>query len=370
MIINHINDLLPAIEGRKEFVVIEKPGYTVIDYVYMDKDTFDDPRLLECRGIKFDPDGIILARPFKKFFNVGEREQAHEIDVSKPHVITEKLDGSMIHPAIVDGELVLMTRKGITDVAEKAAAHFLDRPEYRELMLMYLTDNVTPIFEYVGPDNRIVLHYDEPALILIAARHNVDGKLVPGWTTRASALARGIPHVGSPKYIEAVTGEAEDGMAVYSMSAFVDWVRELEDEEGYVIKFDDGHMIKMKADDYVLKHRVLSGMDSKKKVSILCATGLMDDVLPILRDSDAKELQSFNDDIHRAINRKVMQAEALAGVWDTRRKEFALEVMPRLNPPWLAAIVFAVMDGKDAREQIIKGIRRNYESLDVQWRGE
>src|SRR6478609_139429 len=101
MKIEHINDVLPHIEGRPEFIVAERPGYKVIDYNVAFFDSFDDPMRLECRGIKFDAKGKILARPMHKFFNVGERPdtQPELLDFSKPHIITEKLDGSMIHPA-------------------------------------------------------------------------------------------------------------------------------------------------------------------------------------------------------------------------------------------------------------------------------
>ncbi len=88
--IHHIDDVLPHIAGRSEFVVAERDGYTAIDYNFALADTFDDPMRLECRGIKFDADGKILARPFQKFFNIGEREdtQPHLLDFSQPHAVT------------------------------------------------------------------------------------------------------------------------------------------------------------------------------------------------------------------------------------------------------------------------------------------
>ena len=92
MKITNIQPLLRAIESKPEFVVIDKGDFTVIDYVYQDQHTFDDPITMECRGIKFDKDGLILARPFRKFFNYGER--GADLPIHRPHIITEKLDGS------------------------------------------------------------------------------------------------------------------------------------------------------------------------------------------------------------------------------------------------------------------------------------
>ena len=122
-LIRNISDVLPAIAGRDEFVVAEKEGYTVINYNVMFADTFPDvdsgrttisgERIQnfdaairrECRGIIFDTaTGEILRRPFHKFFNVNERDetQDHRVDLSRPHAILEKLDGSMIAPFIVN----------------------------------------------------------------------------------------------------------------------------------------------------------------------------------------------------------------------------------------------------------------------------
>ena len=95
MRIEHIDEVLPYVVGRPDFVVAERDGYTVIDYVFVGLGTFDHPVRLECRGLKFAPNGKILARPFGKFFNINEKAhtQAHLIDLSQPHIIMEKLDG-------------------------------------------------------------------------------------------------------------------------------------------------------------------------------------------------------------------------------------------------------------------------------------
>ena len=69
MRIRNISELLPFVDQKPEFVVLDRGDYQVIDYVYQDQHTFDIPELMECRGIKFDKYGLILARPFRKFFN-------------------------------------------------------------------------------------------------------------------------------------------------------------------------------------------------------------------------------------------------------------------------------------------------------------
>ena len=94
-------------------------------------DTFDTAIARECRGLKFDADGRIIARPFHKFFNLGEKERVEDIDWSAPHQLFDKLDGSMIHPAMLNGEMVFMTRMGATDQARLAQASWPVRASTR-----------------------------------------------------------------------------------------------------------------------------------------------------------------------------------------------------------------------------------------------
>lgn len=85
-IIETISDILPHLAGRDEFVVAQRDGYTAVDYVYSLPDSFADPYRKECRGLKFDPSGRILARPLHKFVNLGETEetQPHRVAFSIP----------------------------------------------------------------------------------------------------------------------------------------------------------------------------------------------------------------------------------------------------------------------------------------------
>ena len=148
--IQTIDDVLPHIDTESGICVSKRPNYTVIDYVFVTKETFVTDMALQCRGLKFDVHGEIIARPFHKFFNMYEKEDPSAVDWSRPHVILDKLDGTMIHPAILEGELVFMTRMGVTTHAERAlklaSAGVLD--PCRDM----LSAGMTPILEITQPD--------------------------------------------------------------------------------------------------------------------------------------------------------------------------------------------------------------------------
>jgi RNA ligase len=186
--IRHIDDVLPHIEGREEFVVAERDFGTVINYVVAMADTFNmsGPDDLtgairrECRGIIFDRDGNLMSRPFHKFFNVNEREetQAHVVDMSQPHVVMEKRDGSMVRPILVDGYIRWASKMGITSVGMQAEEFVAKNIKYKNFASWCIKEGLTPIFEWTSPFNQIVLPYEEENLTLLAVRDNVTGVYV------------------------------------------------------------------------------------------------------------------------------------------------------------------------------------------------
>ncbi|SKA19983.1 RNA ligase [Consotaella salsifontis] len=330
--IRHINDVLPHVEGRPEFVVADKGDYTVIDYVFAIDDSFDDPIRGECRGIKFSPDGSVLARPLHKFFNVGERRETlpRMLDFSRPHTVLEKLDGTMIHPAIIDGEVVLMTRMGRTEHAQKAERHLT--PSVREFCCGLLLGGATPIFEWTAPDNRIVVRYEKSALTLLAVRNTVDGSYWP----HDAIVRTGMPC--APVF-----------QSSYSTAAdFIAFARAVVGKEGFVVRWDDGTMVKAKGEDYVLKHRAKDGILQEKNILALVLGGGLDDVLPLLDDADADAARRYRDDVMAGIRRTAAELCGFVAANDNLpQKDFATGPVQLLAPE-LRSLAFLVRRGMNA----------------------
>lgn len=343
-IIEHIDQVRPAVEGRPDFVVRERPGYTVIDYVYAGPDSFDDPIRRECRGLKFGPDGKVIARPFHKFFNLGEKPETTGIDVTQRHIVMDKLDGSMIHAAIVDGEVAFMTRMGITDVAKAAMAYArtLDSD-----LLHWCWDlckfGATPIFEFTAPGNRIVLRYEQPQLTLLAVRDIRTGIY---WQ-----LAAHDP----PRQVELIRHHP----VVDDLDSFVAATRALKDAEGYVLRFvDTGMMVKLKADDYVLRHRAKDGIGLEKNALKIVLERLTDDTVPLLPDQDALSLRRYHHAVWHVVQWEMGKvSEALDAGKGMSRKDFALSVANKL-PAHLRPAAFIGFSGEDWRECLVRTLAK------------
>ena len=337
--IETLDDILPHISLEGGINHWDRGAYSVIDYNFVEKDTFASPYALECRGLKFAPDGSLLARPFHKFFNLGEKEAPETIDFSTPHRVLEKRDGSMIHPCLLGEDLVFMTRKGKTDHADLA----LSQASAGALALCreMLSEGITPIFEFTSPENRVVVAYDVAELTLLAARRMTSGAYLDWATLEDRAAHHGVPLV-------AASGPVAD------LNSFVSDARALEAMEGYVIAFDTGHRIKLKADAYVLRHKALGGLAYEKNVLAWIVARAVDDVAPLLRPEDRRLLLDYAEAVERSVEAHATRIEAFhAANKDLSRKDYALKAQAELDKR-LTRVAFALLDGREARGEMFK----------------
>lgn len=360
-IIERIEDVLPAIEGRDEFIVAERDGYKVINYNVGFEDTFtiDENDLMEnhgkmipkgimrreCRGLIFDADGKIMSRPFHKFFNVGEREetQVHNLDLTAPHVIMEKMDGSMIRPIMVNGKLRLATKMGVTDTAEAAEA--IVTAAQLEWMADAMNDGLTPLYEFISPENRIVIEYEKAELVMLALRRNRDGVYMD--LNYCDPLVRMVPQYGSV-----------DG----SFAEYIARQRGREGREGDIIRFADGHMLKIKNDWYVRIHKVKDKIRSDRHILALVLENEIDDIMPHLDERDFARVREYEARFHNAYHQTLdymrKGVELTLKLAEGDRKRLATEVLPNSVIPkaeW--RFVFGAADGKDMNEMLMAYVK-------------
>lgn len=350
--IRTIEDVLPHVEGRSEFIVAEREFGTVINYVVSMADTFDmsGPEDLggairrECRGIIFDTEGRVMSRPFHKFFNVNERLEtmSHYIDMSQTHVIMEKMDGSMIRPIRLNGMVRLATKMGITDIAEEAE-RLITSDQY-EWLDEVMSSDVTPIFEYIAPTNKIVIEYSEPKLVLLGARNNITGEYF---------MPHPAPFEVVPQY-----GSVDGGLSEYIARA-----REMQGREGDIIRFADGHMIKIKNDWYVRIHKTKDLIRADRNIADIIVNEQLDDVLPLLDAADLAVVRSYEKRFDAALENVLGRLEGLVTLARVLhggvKKEVAINFIPNLINKEDASFIFSALDGKELRPLVIKKIKES-----------
>lgn len=363
--ITHIDDILPAIKDREEFIVADRPGHKVVNYLINFEDTF--PRIVgtdiseedknlaalrrECRGIKFNNNGQIICRPLNKFFNLNEKEetQSNMIDIKQDHVILEKLDGSFIAPYIADNRLIYGTKMGETFITEQVLDFIKDKQNYNEFSLHLIDAGYTPIFEFTSPANRIVIPYNETNMTLIAVRHMVSGRYYSYDEMKEQARKYNIP------VVKMLAGSIEN------MQEFVDRTRGLVNEEGYVIRFTSGYMLKLKADDYVRKHKTKDTISLEKNILEIIFSETLDDIVADLPEEDATKVKKYAEAVNHSAFDLCSKLSTLVKEQKTllnnEKKRFALEVIP--NNKQYAPLLFAMWDGKEPMDVIRKYILSN-----------
>jgi RNA ligase len=323
--IEHIDDIKDAIKDKTEFFIAERDWGYVCNYMvtlptsFPPVESVNDAILRECRGIKFDKQGRIIARPYHKFFNIDERDgvRLHEVDFGKAHFIFDKLDGSMIHPLPIENGATfhLSTKMGITEVAQTAERFLDDNLNYVRFMRDMIDAGWTPLFEWCSRKNRIVIDYPNDRLILTGMRNNITGEYATGYD------CYWLAH----KYRLDFARYLHDDVKVLDIKSLIEHTRGLAGAEGYVVRFDDGHMFKIKAEDYLRQHRAKDTLSFEKNVIYLIVNNLVDDFLSALQEQDRQELEEFADTVTMSLQKT---AEDLTRYINTSkkmsRKEFAL----------------------------------------------
>jgi RNA ligase len=363
--INHIDDVRLQIEERPEFKVMEKGWYTVINYMVAFEDTFSLIRhrthynmwmRRECRGLIFDTaTGNLISRPYHKFFNVGERAETNldKIDLTQPHVVLEKLDGSMIRPIPTPEGFRLGTKAGITDVAMNAEYFVADKPEYAKFIKSSFACGLTPIFEWCSRKNRIVVDYLEDQLILTAVRDMRSGNYISYSQMVETGKNYDIP------VVKAIAGDETD------IEKIVDHIRKWDDGEGVVIRFDNGHMVKIKADDYVLRHRSKEQINSEKNIIQVILNDSVDDMIPLLTSEDAQRLKDFQQKFWCAVDEVSSDLTKIFKGGDMMypdKKEFAVEFVNRMLLPIHRPFMFGMKQGKECKQLLTDSIEKSLTS--------
>jgi RNA ligase len=357
--IDHLDQVRPVIQDVDGFILAEKDWGWVANYVQMGPHVFPEVKTeadairRECRGLIFSKNGQLISRPLHKFFNIGEREEtlSEKVDLTQPHVILEKLDGSMIRPIPMDGAFRLGTKMGITDVSMQAEVWLADHPRYQEYIYWLLSHNVTPIFEWCSRKQRIVIDYPEDRLVLIAVRHNYTGEYTPYGMLQTDAAYYGLD------LVKTYPG------TVSSMEHLIAETHDMQGQEGWVIRFEDGHMLKLKASEYVTIHKAKENILREKGVIEMLLDEKSDDVKPFLIEEDRRHLEEYETAFWQGVNATVAtwaKTDELMRVRYARdqRKDFALTDALTVDP-FLKSAIFKAWDNPnyDWREAVLNRVR-------------
>lgn len=246
--------MTPSINILKTYIEegwVEKNDHPILPlsiYNYSRKTQYEgkwDEVTLQCRGLVLDDEGNLVAKSFPKFFNLEE----HKIEdlPNEPFEVFEKLDGSLGILFNYKGEWILATKGSFTSDQAVKGMEILRKYTYERLLKGY-----TYLFEIIYPENRIVCDYGFEDLILLSVFDNKDGYELRIHDNEIHLEGIRLKNLYNNLGFKVV--KKYDGIEDYkTLKNMID-----SKSEGFVVRFQSGMRIKIKGEEYVRLHRLLT----------------------------------------------------------------------------------------------------------------
>lgn len=256
--------------AQRYIKVTQHPEADLFIYNYTASAQFDgvwNEATLQCRGLILDKRGDVVARPFPKFYNLGE--EPDQILPREPYEVYEKMDGSLGVLYWIGDDPYVATRGSFTSAQALRATEIL-HSKYRDAIAK-LDRSLTYLFEIIYPENRIVVDYgDEANLTLLAIIDNETGVDQP------------LQEIGFPLVEQ------------HDVNINIDDLYQLEQDnrEGFVIKFRSGFRVKIKFSEYLRIHKIVTGLST---LSVWEALSQGQQLVDILKDVPDEYYQWITD---------------------------------------------------------------------------
>lgn len=313
---------------------------------YTDKASWDgvwNDVTLTCRGLIYDMTNYdVLARPFSKFFNYEQFGPEHKFPTSSVEV-TDKQDGSLgiLYP-LPDGSWAVATRGSF---ASDQALHATRLLNDGLLYPLELDRRVTYLFEIIYPENRIVLNYGDTDELVLLGGVEIESGMSFGPDAAAFMLNWSGPRT---KVFPANT--LAEALAMPPR----------ENAEGIVVRFfEDDMRVKIKQADYVIAHRVVTGLNDRsiwdvlqsgQDISVLTSI-VPEEFIPYVEEVAGALLGSV-DKMKQAWYDCFIKITTELGE-EFSRRDFALRARDSGNP----AVMFKLLDGHDVSSIAWKLVR-------------
>lgn len=263
-------------------------GYNIsmFNYRLAQWSDFKIPDASEIRGISyvFDKDGSYKVFPLlEKFFNLNQVEDTLYSVVKdlKVKSVYNKEDGSVASfIKLPNGRVLGKSKMSFdTDQAIGITRVYNTNSSVKRLVDWTLDNNITAIFEYVAPTNRIVLRYIDENLILLRLRNNLTGELLD-----------------LNDFKDIIGDVSVAPMENYSLDELIEMAKYVEDKEGWIVEFENGLMLKVKTEWYFLRHGIMTNDLNRENVLIgYILDDTIDDVISQIPLEDVESRAKVND---------------------------------------------------------------------------
>lgn len=341
-----MKDLQKLIDEK--YISVQKhPTEDLYIYNYTQKAQFDrvwNSTTMACRGLIMNGKGEIIARPFPKFFNYGEYQG--EIP-NEPFEVTEKMDGSLgIMYWIKDVPYIATRGSFVSDQAIEGTKMIQEIHKMHSYLL--LGDKWTYLWEIIYPENRIVVDYKGMrGLVLLTVVETVTGEEV--------SHAVLMKHKGLINIVKSYHDIAD----ISKLSAL-----QKPNKEGFVIHYKSGLRLKVKFDEYVRLHRLVTGINARRIWDLLRNNQPISELLDRVPDEFFEwvntTVKNLKDEYNLIESLALKHWEAVKNLPDRKTQALALRTIEE-KQKCVIPIVFNLLDGKPYADRIWKIIKPAHE---------
>lgn len=322
----------------------------------------------------------VLARPFRKFFNLNTSFRSETQEANLPAVaptVLEKLDGSLGILYYYDGKSSIATRGSFTSDQAKWANKWynqhcskiwFDSAKANQPKEIQWPEGYTPLFEIIYKENRIVVDYGSyEGLVLLGLVNIETGFELP--------------------YSDIVNYGRNNGFRVAERYPMFDLEKcksfAETNREGFVLQYWPNKApvplrLKVKTVEYTRLHKIITGMNPKGIWEHLSggydSNAIWANTTPQFTDWAIGWIRTF-ENLYKELERnaflafgeicaQILQLPTYAQL-DARalRKHYAMAIQER--PYQLQGILFTMLSGKGFRKEIWKNLEPKIQGKDV-----
>lgn len=268
----YYNPTMRLPENNPNFRVLEN-GYErlVLPERYVGNSAWKDYNDRWYRSLHTDSDGNVISCGFPKFMNLNEGEGKYRITqedilkaIGKKNVYaTLKMDGSLLIRYVHQGQVKWRTRGSFGVGLDNAYEIDYFMEKYPVLKDPYFAPMTTLLFEWVSPENKIIISYDEPEIYLIGCINDysvMDTPYLSDWPfTLSIAQEKGFL---VPEYYKLNNQDEMDALLSQLNKQNI---------EGFVIRIEDHsgvRLVKLKTEQYKTLHALKSKLTTSMLVDL------------------------------------------------------------------------------------------------------
>jgi RNA ligase len=297
---------------------------------------FWTPETMVCRGIITNSHGDVMARPFPKFFNYGEKMPQPGAFIVEA---VEKMDGSLGILYWVGDEPFIATRGSFTTRQAQWASQRIKA--HKNALLQYVGKGTTLLFEIIYPANRVVVDYGQrEELVLIGANTIKYGfrAYYEDLVVIAELCGFTLPSV----------------LRLDTVQDYLDLAGRLDvNQEGWVLTYSNGEKFKIKGAEYLKAHKFMYNV-SYGKVLDAMKCGTLDAMIDGVPDEWLGTLKEYKRRIEETVSKVTQEMQEIfaSAPVTADRKQFA--AWAEKQPKRIQAYMFALYNGRDIKNLIYK----------------